>query len=144
MKRGWVESEMCKCTKETKVLYPKESVDIMRVQNMCKCGKRTTLRGQKPHLHKPKMHAWENPSGAKVNPTCKRAHVRPPGPSTQAGRTPGVYNAEEKQLKTSTRKLDRSMRTAQQNACALQAPTTTPTTLARTPDACNNNDRNVH
>lgn len=131
--------------KDSESVIPQRTiVDIVRVQNMCKCGKRTYPPGPKAALTQIKMHAWEKPSGAKVNPTCKRAHVRPPGPSTQTRRTPGVYNAEEKQLKTSTRKLDRSMRTAQHNACALQAPTTTPTTLARTPDACNNNDRNVH
>ena len=48
------------------------------------------------------------------------------------------------QVEDQHKQRDRSMRTAQHNACALQAPTTTPTTLARTPDACNNNDRNVH
>ena len=98
---------MCKCTKDNESFIPQRTiVDIVRVQNMCKCGKRTYPPGPKAALTQIKMHAWEKPSGAKVNPTCKRAHVRPPGPSTQTRRTPGVYNADEKQLKTSKKKLE--------------------------------------
>ena len=79
----------------------------------------------------------KRPSGAKNKShkkveqlTCAhRGHAR------KRGRTPGAYNADEKQQNIGKGNRQKNNVNSNTNACALQAPTTTRTTEQRSPDA---------
>ena len=71
--------------KETKVLYPKESVDIMRVQNMCKCGKRTCPPGPKAALTQTKNACVGDALRGKSKPHMQKSSRAPSGAKHASG-----------------------------------------------------------